>query len=99
MRHTTEQRRAQILLAATELARQHGYQNFTREQIAERVGYGSRSSINVHVVSMELLRTLVMEEAVRSRDLIIVAQGLATGNAIAIKAPQKLKRKAALTLV
>lgn len=97
-RQSAAERRAQIIAAATQLAKLHGYQNVTREQIAEVVGYGSRSSINVHFASMHLLRDTLMAEAIDNRDLTIIAQGLVADDPIAVAAPQGLKRKAAMTL-
>lgn len=85
--------RATILKAAIELAVIHGYQQFTRNQVAERAGV-AQGAVHYHYNTMAQLRRAVMGEAVRTSNLKIIAMGLAAGDTRARKAPEDVRRKA-----
>lgn len=85
--------RAQILQAAVDLAAMHGWQNFTRNEVAERAGV-AQGAVHYHYGTMQQLRRAVMGEAVRTRHLRIIAQGLAAGDTRARKAPEDVRRQA-----
>lgn len=83
----------QILQAAVELAGIHGYQHFTRNQVAERANV-AQGAVHYHYGTMQQLRRAVMGEAVRTRNLKIIAMGLAAGDTRARKAPEDVRRQA-----
>ena len=86
-------RKAEILAAALFLARQQGYTNVTRDEIAERVGV-SGSTVQYHFGTMTQLRTELMRYAVKLRHPRVVAQGLAVRDRQALKADDELKQLA-----
>jgi hypothetical protein len=87
-----ENRREQIILAAMEVAREVGYQQVTRNLIAERAGI-SDGLVTIRLGTTDEVSKLIMSEAIVRRDLIIIAQGLATNDAIAISAPASLREE------
>lgn len=86
-------RKAEIVLAAIELARRHGYTGITRELIAERAGCSVRL-INYYFTTIAELRGIVMAEAVKQVIVEIIAQGLALRDPQAIDVPQPVKMRA-----
>lgn len=90
-------RKQQILTAALGLAADVGYQNITREAIAEAIGV-SPALVNLYFVVMAELRVAVMIEAVRVGNLTVIAQGIISNSSIATAADPKLKRKAIAAL-
>lgn len=93
-----EARKTDILEAAVLLARETGYTNVTREQIAERVGV-SGPAIQYHFGNMAQLRRDLMRRAVKAGDLAVIAQGLAAADPQARKADEGLQRRALDALV
>lgn len=91
------ERKAAILAAAIEEAKEQGYQWITRDAVAKRAGVGA-GSVNVAFGVMVELKRAVLREAVASRIAEIVAQGLADGHPIAKDADPDLKREAAALL-
>lgn len=87
-------RAAQILAAAVEAARDHGYTRLTREQVATRIGVAP-SLIPHYMGSMTSLRRKIMREAVRVECLPVIAQGLAMRDPHAMRAPEELRQRAA----
>ncbi len=87
-------RAAQILAAAVEAARDHGYTRLTREQVAARIGI-SASLVPHYIGSAADLRRKVMREAVRVECLAVIAQGLAVRDPHALRAPEELRQRAA----
>lgn len=83
-----------ILNRATQLAQRNGYQQITREDVADAAQV-SPSLISFHFHSMEHLRNEILRKAVAEENLKIVAQGLVTGHAVALKAPLRIKKAAA----
>lgn len=90
-------RRAQILAAALSLAATCGYQRVTREAVGLQAGIAP-SLISHLFGTMPDFRRDIMRAAVRGRNLAVVAQGLAAGDAHARKAPQDLIDQALDTL-
>jgi AcrR family transcriptional regulator len=88
------ERAAQILAAAVEAARDHGYTRLTREQVAARIGVAP-SLIPHYMGTMSALRREIMREAVRVECLAVVAQGLAVRDPHAMAAPAELRQRAA----
>jgi AcrR family transcriptional regulator len=85
--------RDSILEAALALAEEKGFQSFTRDEVAERVGC-AMGSINYHYETMKQLRRAVMGEAIKRENLIVVAQGMVANDPRAKRAPEELRRKA-----
>jgi len=96
-RLTPEDRSSSILAAAVKLALRSGYQSLTRDNVADAAGT-SVGLIYKYFAGMDALRDAVMAEAVANRHVSIIAQGLAAGNPIAVRAPGELRREAANTL-
>lgn len=92
------ERKAAILAAAVEEAKEQGYQWITRDAVARRAGVGA-GSVNVAFGRMVELKRAVLREAVARRIVEIVAQGLADGHPIAKDAPSDLKSEAVALLV
>ena len=88
-----EERKRQILDAAVEVAREHGYIKMTREQVTSRIGV-SPSLIRKYYITLLDLQDAVMREAVRLGIPEIVLQGLAAKDPIAHGAPASLKAAA-----
>lgn len=93
-----DQRKTELLQAAVALAAAHGYMNVTRGMIAERAGV-TPALVPYYFGTMNELRRAIMSEAVRTRSLRIVAQGLADGHPKANRAPDELKREALAALL
>lgn len=87
-----------ILNAALQLAREHGYSNIDRGQIAERVPC-SRGSINYYFNTINQLQRAVLGEAIRVTDLTIIAQALMRNETRALKLPDSVKRAAVGSLL
>lgn len=88
-------RKDHILNVAIELAQQPGgYNNLTRDAIAEHAGV-SMGLINNYFGTMIQLRRAIMRAAIKREIPEIIAQGIAINDKHAIKAPQILKMQAA----
>ena len=92
-----EVRREQILASAVSLARRKGYSKITRDGIAEAAKC-STGLVTSRFGTMTALRRDIMREAIRLEILEILAQGLASRDRHAMKAPQELKDKAVALL-
>jgi AcrR family transcriptional regulator len=90
-------RAAQILAAAVEAAKVHGYTRLTREQVAARIGIAP-SLVPHYMGTMAQLRRRIMREAVRVECLPVIAQGLAARDPHAMAAPAELRQRAARSL-
>lgn len=69
-------RQQQILTAALKLATTHGYENVTREALADKCGV-SPALISHYFTTMALLRRAVVGEAIRVENLTVLLQGIA----------------------
>lgn len=87
-------RRDQLLKVAVLIAVKEGYNNLTREMIADRANV-SVSLITRYFGTMKQLKRYVMRYAIKNSIPEIIAQGLVNKDSHAIRAPQDLKEKAA----
>ena len=88
-----KKRKAEIFEAALDVARFEGFENMTRESIADRAGT-SPTLVGHYYGTMNRLRTRIMRAAVQREIIEIVAHGLYTKNPHALKAPDDLKVRA-----
>ena len=84
-----EVRRDQILAVAIDVATKQGYNNVTRERIAEQAGI-STGLVNRVFNTMAQLRRAVMRAAIHRELLPIVAAGLGCNCRIAHSASEQL---------
>ena len=82
-----------ILDAAVQLAREKGFQNLTRDGIANRAEV-SHGLVTHYYNTMKQMRRAVMRAAVKQEILEIIAYGLATANPYALKASPELRARA-----
>lgn len=87
-----------ILRAAVRLAKKRGFRAFTRSDVAVEVGCAT-GTVNYHFDSMDVLRMEVMREAIRREVMAVVAEGLSRRHVLVLRAPERLRRKAALQLI
>ena len=90
-------RKDNILTVAVNIAKIDGYNNITRDKIAESAGV-STGLVTRYFGTMNQLKTAVMRRAVKQGIAEIIAQGLANGDDHAKKASTELKAKAATLL-
>lgn len=86
-----------ILSAAMQLANLKGYKRVTRSDIAARAETAV-GSINYHYGTMSKLRTAMVERAVEAKNLKVLGQALSDRHPVALKAPEALRRDAALRM-
>jgi AcrR family transcriptional regulator len=91
-------RKLAILAAAVAEAKRHGYMNVTRHMIAERAGC-TPALVPYYFGTMNELRRAIMSEAIRTRELRIVAQGIADGHPKAKRVPLELRQAALSSLM
>lgn len=87
-----------ILDAAFTLACEGGYRAIRRDAIAERAGVAG-GTVNLHFDTMDNLKAAIMQRAIESEQLDILAAGMAEGDSTAMKAPKALKVRALQTLL
>lgn len=86
-----------ILATALQLANLQGYKGVTREGIARRLGI-AEGCISYHFGNMKKLQTAMVERAVEAENLKLVGQALSDRHPVALKAPESLRRAAALKM-
>ncbi len=91
-------RQPAILHAAMTLSRRHNYAKISREAIAG-AAQCSPALVSSYFGTMPKLRRAIMGEAIRVRDLAIIAQGLAARDKRALGAPEELRRLAVDSLM
>lgn len=91
-------RHAVILTAACRLATRVGYNNLSREAVAE-AAQCSPGLVSAYFGTMVKLRRAIMGEAIRTRDFKVIAQGLACRDKRALGAPEDLRRQAVESLM
>ena len=91
-------RHPSILNAAIRIAHRTGYNKISRDAIAE-AAQCSPGLVSAYFGTMAKMRRAIMGEAIRTRDLIIVAQGLACRDKRALGAPEELRRAAVESLM
>jgi hypothetical protein len=87
-----------VLNHALKMAHDVGYQNVTRESLATASGV-SAGLISKYFGTMVGLRRAIMSAAVAHGLLVIIAQGLACGDAKAKAASRETKQQAVDTLI
>lgn len=87
-------RRDHILSVAVDLSRRNGYKNVTRDEVAAGAGV-STGLVSKYFGTMVNLHRDIMRAAIRDEVVEVIAQGLASGDKHAKKAPDRLKLKAA----
>lgn len=85
-----KEREAQILRASLKAAETLGYHRMTLQQIADAAEV-SKALPLAYFGTMSAWRRKVMREAVRLRNLRVIAQGLAAGDPHARKAPEDIR--------
>lgn len=93
LRAVPELRKDHILNAALELAINVGYKAVTRDTIAEKAGV-SPALVSMHFGTMTQLRADLMRRAVKTKNLRVIAQGLANRDKYAMQAAEELKQEA-----
>lgn len=97
MRMKAPIRRKQLLQQAVKLSRLHGYQNVTRQQVAEAAEC-STNLITYHLGHQIDLQNEIMHEAISQPDLLVLAQGIVRKDPIALNASERLKNRAIRSL-
>lgn len=90
-------RRQSILTAALTVAVRDGYLRTTREGIAAEANC-SPALVSHYFGTLATLHRAIMGEALRTRNLRVIAQGLAHGDRRARNAPEELREAAAASL-
>ena len=94
---TREAARSAILIAATQLAQVKGYQAVQLTEVAERCGRSRPWVCNL--IQIDELHDAIIQMACETRNLRLIAQGLATGHAVALALPEDVRRAAVEALV
>ena len=89
------ERRAEVLAAAIALAERKGYTHLIRDEIATEAKC-STGLVTQYFGTLECLKRAVVSHAVHAENLIIIAQALAARHPKAQRAPEELRRRAAL---
>ncbi len=93
-----DDRKRQILSAAIKVAgRPGGWAKLTRDAVAKEAAC-AEGLPSKYFGTMASFRRAIMRAAIKARNLSVIAQGLATGDASAQKAPPELKAAALNTL-
>lgn len=90
-------RKSVLLDTAFRLAKEVGYLNLRRNMICDGAKI-SRGLITHHFKNMAGLHDEIIKRAIEVGEDKILAQGLIAGNHIALNAPDKLKKRAAMYL-
>ena len=90
-------RRQTILSAALRVAADRGYMRVTRDDIALTAGC-SPALVSHWLGTMKQTQRAIMGEAIRVRNLRVIAQGLAHADRRACNAPAELREAAAASL-
>ncbi len=96
-RMTPTDRNAAILESAIVAAQAHGFSNVRLIHIAEQAKCSTALVIS-HYSTMPQMRRAIMRAAIKRGLLGIIANGLATKDPTALKAPEELRKKAAKSL-
>src|ERR1700761_1389168 len=88
-----EVRHDQILAAALKVAVKVGYQNITREAVAEKAKCAT-GLITHYFTTMKQLKRAVMRAAVVQSNVVVIAQGLTAKSKYALKAKSSDIREA-----
>ena len=93
-----QERRRRLLVAAAAEAVATGLHNMKRDDIARRAGVAA-GAVNHEFETMAGLRDALILDAIETRNLAVLAQGLACGHPIAKEAPEQLRADAAREII
>lgn len=96
-KHLNSEGKRNILEAALKLAEREGLTALSRSRIA-RAANCSDANVSYHYATMAQLNRAVMRHAIARACLKVIAEGIASKNPHALKAPPALKAKAIATL-
>ena len=96
-RKNAEDRKRELIAAGMALAEEHGFDRVTRDMVAKATGV-SVGLVSWYWNAIEY-QTALMDEAVATGGLLIVAQGLAAKHPAALAAPFEMRAAAANLLV
>ena len=91
------ERRERLLDAAMPLAELHTYTGVSRDMVAEAAGV-SPSLLSRYYTALEF-QTAIMERAVATQNLLVLAQGMVRLHPVAIAAPLELRQAAAAAIL
>ena len=94
----SDTRKQEIVEAALRIAEEVGLCGVTRDEVADRAGC-SAGLVNHYFGTMSQLQRATIGEAVRVRNLTVLAQGLVMGHPKARNAPEEMRRAAADSIV
>ena len=94
----SDTRKQEIVEAALRIAEEVGLCGVTRDEVADRAGC-SAGLVNHYFGTMVQLQRATIGEAVRVRNLTVLAQGLVMGHPKALNAPEEMRRAAADSIV
>lgn len=97
-RLTHENRRADLLLAAMQIARERGFSHVTRDGVANAAGV-STGLVSYHFTDANGLRDAVVDEAIARANVKLLGEALVAGNRRAMKASPDLKRAALVRII
>lgn len=83
-------RQQEILSAAVGIAERDGYMVMKRDDVA-RAANCATGSVHRYFDTMENLRQLVMEHAIKAGNMVVLGQGLGMRHPAAKKAPKEMK--------
>lgn len=92
-----DDRRQALLTAALQVAESVGYLRVTRDAVAAAAGC-SPALVSFHLGTIPQMQRAIMGEALRTRNLRVIAQGLSHGDRRAMNAPLELREAAAGSL-
>jgi len=92
-----EVRKEEILLAAVPLAAIHGFNNVTRNMIADALGVAP-TTVQYHFGTMPALRKEIVRRAVKSKNLKVMAQAIVAGHPAVAKLDAALKHDAMMSI-
>ncbi len=90
-------RKSQILDGGLKAADPKGYRQITQKDIAAECGM-STGSITYHFYNMDNFRKELMEHAIKQKNLIVIGQGIAAQDPLALAAPETLRNNALAAL-
>jgi AcrR family transcriptional regulator len=96
--NTLSDQGAAILAAAMQLANLKRFTKVTRNDVAKKAKCAP-GLVSYYFTSMPLLRKKMVEKAVEDKNLKIVGEALADRHSVAMKAPEALRKAAAMQMV
>ena len=94
-----DDRKEEILKAAIIVSEIHGYDKITRAQVAAQANGCAESLVSNYFGTMVEFKRKIMRDAIATKNLKIIAQGLVNQDKHAIKAPRGLQQKAMISCI